>query len=129
MDLTITVRVCDICERKDRPATRYTLTPENGEGVTRDLCAEDIAPVEKVFGPLVPAEEAEQGPLYLNAVDEGEKPEPAAKKATAKKTTAKKTTAKKTTAAEKPPAQRRRRTRVATLDQIEAEKKAKAKQS
>ncbi|MGV9312579.1 hypothetical protein ACWDR0_10325 [Streptomyces sp. NPDC003691] len=57
MDLTITVRGCDQCKRTDRPATRYTLTVESGEPVTRDLCAEDAAPLEAAFGPLAPAEE------------------------------------------------------------------------
>ncbi|MEW1694475.1 hypothetical protein [Streptomyces sp. NPDC091278] len=56
MDLTITVRGCDVCKRNDRPATRYTLTPESGDPATRDLCAEDAAPLEVLFGPLVPAE-------------------------------------------------------------------------
>ncbi|MGW8743562.1 hypothetical protein [Streptomyces sp. NPDC055794] len=56
MDLTITVRGCDQCKRTDRPATRYTLTAESGEPVTRDLCAEDAAPLEAVFGPLASAE-------------------------------------------------------------------------
>jgi hypothetical protein len=125
MDVTITMRVCDICERRDRPATRYTLTSENGEPKTRDLCAEDAAPIEKVFGPLETAEEEKPGPLYLNAAEEGaEEGEPAAKKATARKTTAKKTTAKKAAAP-----RRRGRTPVRTLDQIEAEKAAKAEQS
>lgn len=54
MDLTITVRGCDQCKRNDRPATRYTLAVENGEPVTRDLCAEDAAPLEAVFGPWRP---------------------------------------------------------------------------
>ncbi|MFF7254781.1 hypothetical protein [Streptomyces microflavus] len=57
MDLTITVRGCDQCKRNDRPATRYTLTVEDGEKVTRDLCAEDAVPLESVFGPLPQAEE------------------------------------------------------------------------
>ncbi|MFE0104124.1 hypothetical protein [Streptomyces sp. NPDC059009] len=56
MDITITVRACDYCKKNDRPTARYTLTPEKGEPVTRDLCAEDVAPLEALFGPLVPVE-------------------------------------------------------------------------
>ncbi|WP_282703762.1 hypothetical protein [Streptomyces sp. CC219B] len=128
MDVTITVRVCDICKRRDRPATRYTLTPEDGTPKTRDLCAEDVAPVEKVFGPLAPAEEEAPGPLYLNAAEEGAgEARPAAKKTTARKTTAKKATAKKTAAGGT--TRRRGKTPVKTLDEIEAEKRARANQS
>ncbi|MEV5149979.1 hypothetical protein AB0L14_37910 [Streptomyces sp. NPDC052727] len=106
MDVTITVRVCDICKRRDRAATRYTLTPEDGEPRTRDLCAEDVAPVEAVFGPLKPAEE-KPGPLYLNAEDdEEEKPTPR-KKAPAQK-------------AATPAPRRGRRTKVMTMEEIEA---------
>ncbi|MEU7030039.1 hypothetical protein AB0A60_25580 [Streptomyces sp. NPDC046275] len=136
MEVTITVRGCDTCKRTDRPTTRYTLQSERGQAVTRDLCAEDAAPLEDVFGPLVPAEE----PSPQDAVKEqlltlmGEHEEDTrarraraeaevreAKSAPARKTTqAKKTTAKKTT-------RRRGGTPVMTLEEIEAKKAAAAK--
>ncbi|MFF4244294.1 hypothetical protein ACFYY2_07440 [Streptomyces sp. NPDC001822] len=111
MDVTITVRVCDICKDKDKPATRYTLTGESGEAATRDLCAEDAAPVEKVFGPLKPAEK-KAAPRYLNAEEETPK---APRKAPAKKAAKKATTPRRTS-----------RTKVMTMEEIEAQKRAKA---
>ncbi len=104
MDLTITVRVCDKCKRQDRDATRYTLTPDEGKPVTRDLCDEDAAPVLEVFGEAV-SEASEEKP-------------PAQRKAPAEKAPAKKAVTR-----------RRGRTPIKTLDQIEAEKAAKAKES
>ncbi|MER5851025.1 hypothetical protein ABT126_29365 [Streptomyces sp. NPDC002012] len=152
MDLTITVRGCDQCKRNDRPATRYTLTIENGEQVTRDLCAEDAAPLEAVFGPLPQAEELsptdafkEQILTLLNEHEEeatarraqreaeGREANPApaktaaVKKAPAKKaTSARKTTAAKKAAAKKAPA-KQSGTKSMTVAQIEA-LKAKGKQ-
>ncbi|MEU2111509.1 hypothetical protein [Streptomyces sp. NPDC019507] len=109
MDVQITVRVCDICKRQDRPAIRYTLKPEHGEAKTRDLCAEDVAPVEAVFGLLERADnDQSSGPLYLNADVEDEP------------TTRRKRTGKKAAAT---PGQRRTgRTKVMTLEEIEAMK-------
>ncbi|WP_369186480.1 hypothetical protein [Streptomyces sp. R08] len=121
MDLTITVRGCDQCKRNDRPATRYTLAVENGEPVTRDLCAEDAAPLEAVFGPLAPPEkpspqdafkeqlltlmnehEEETNALRARREAEWRKENPApVKKAPAKKTAAKKTAPAKKTAVKK----------------------------
>ncbi|NUV86583.1 hypothetical protein G6W61_10225 [Streptomyces sp. KAI-26] len=145
MDLTITVRGCDQCKRKDRPATRYTLTVEDGQKVTRDLCAEDAAPLEAVFGPLPKAEEMSPEDAIkeqiLTLLEEGEREasarrarreqehreqnsasakRPPAKKAPAKQTTAKKTPAKQTTA--RPPG-----TKSLTVAEIEA-LKAEGKQ-
>ncbi|WP_371671216.1 hypothetical protein OG985_28510 [Streptomyces sp. NBC_00289] len=99
MDVTITVRVCDVCERRDRPAIRYTLTPENGTAKTRDLCAVDVAPVEKLFGPLEEAE-ADDSP--------SSKAKPVKKAATAKKV-----------ASGTVPRRRASRTPVMTMEQIE----------
>ncbi|MFJ3974899.1 hypothetical protein [Streptomyces sp. NPDC090021] len=106
MDLTITVRVCDKCKRQDRPAKRYTLTPDEGRPIQRDLCDEDAAPVLDLFDL------------------EAEKPQPAseAKPPAQRKATGKKATAKKATT-------RRGRTPVKTLAEIEAEKAARAKES
>ncbi|KOG26827.1 hypothetical protein [Streptomyces viridochromogenes] len=128
MDVTITVRVCDRCKDRGKPATRYSLKPDGGEAVTRDLCDEDAAPVLAVFD-LVVSEDSEPEPVATEA-----RP-PAQRAASAKKTTAKKTTAKKTTtegaaaeeAAAKP--RRRGRTPVKTLAEIEASKKAAAAKS
>ncbi|MFG2850882.1 hypothetical protein ACGFZ9_09450 [Streptomyces mirabilis] len=118
MDVTITVRVCDICKRRDRNATRYTLTPDEGEPRQRDLCDEDAAAVLAVF-----VEDVEK----VSEDDSADSPapqEPAAKKAPAKKAAAKKAVAKKTAGTRRP-----RRTPVRTIEEIEAEKKAKAGQS
>ncbi|MEU3265126.1 hypothetical protein [Streptomyces bacillaris] len=104
MDLTITVRVCDECKRRDRDATRYTLTPEEGKPRTRDLCDEDAAPLLAVFGE--PASEARNDTLPA----QGRAP----KKAPAKN------------AADAPP-RRRGKTPVATLAEIEARKAAAQK--
>ncbi|MFI6275929.1 hypothetical protein [Streptomyces sp. NPDC050988] len=121
MDVTITVRVCDICKRRDRNATRFTLTPDEGKPRQRDLCDEDAAPVLAVFG---------EDALKATEDDSADSPapqEPAAKKAPAKKAAAKKAVAKKTTAKKTAAGTRRpRRTPVRTLAEIEAEKKAKA---
>ncbi|MFE0771958.1 hypothetical protein [Streptomyces sp. NPDC058861] len=147
MDLTITVRGCDQCKRNDRPATRYTLTVENGEKVTRDLCAEDAAPLEAVFGPLPKAEEKSPEDSFheqlLTLMEDHERkvvarraqreqehreqnPAPE-KKAQAKKAASKRTTTAKKTAART--TTRRGRTPVKTLAEIEAEKAAKAEES
>ncbi|SNS50670.1 hypothetical protein [Actinacidiphila glaucinigra] len=107
MDVTITVRVCDICERRDRPAVRYTLQPENGEARTRDLCAVDVAPVEALFGPLNPEGTEEDAPLRAVVASK-----PPAKKAAAKTG-----------------ARRTRRTPITTMEEIEARKVAQASQS
>ncbi|MGW3336219.1 hypothetical protein ACWDCL_01895 [Streptomyces sp. NPDC001009] len=110
MDVTITMRVCDECKRRDRPATRYTLTAEEGEPVTRDLCDDDAAPLLAVFGDA-PKEEKEAPPQVPVR-----RP---AKKVAAKKATAKKATAKKATTG--------RRTRILTMAEIEAEKAKNSK--
>jgi hypothetical protein len=107
MDVTITVRVCDICKDKDKPATRYSLTPDGDETVTRDLCHEDAAPVLAVFD-LTP----EGAPESVPSED---KP-PAQRKAPAAK--AEKKAPARTTS------RRRGKTPVRTLEQIEAAKKA-----
>ncbi|MCX5237214.1 hypothetical protein OG824_18610 [Streptomyces prunicolor] len=111
MDVTITVRVCDICKRRDRNATRYTLTPDEGEPRQRDLCDEDAAAVLAVF--VEDVEKVSED----DSADSSAPQEPAAKKAPAKKAVAKKAT------------RRPRRTPVRTMEEIEAEKKAKAEQS
>jgi hypothetical protein len=113
MDVTITVRVCDICKRQDRNATRYTLTPDEGESRQRDLCDEDAAAVLAIF--VEDVEEVSEG----DSTDAPAPREPAAKKAAAKKTPAKKAPAKTAT-------RRPRRTPVRTMEEIAAEKKAKA---
>ncbi|MFK0099250.1 hypothetical protein [Streptomyces sp. NPDC091040] len=143
MDLTITVRGCDQCKRKDRPATRYTLTVEDGEKVTRDLCAEDAAPLEAAFGPLPKAEEMSPEDSFkqqlLTIMEDHERatkarraqreqewrdenPAPA-KKAPAKKTAAKKTAAaKKAAPAKKTTAAKKAGTKSLTVAEIETMK-------
>ncbi|MGA5019240.1 hypothetical protein ACPCAA_17710 [Streptomyces griseoincarnatus] len=106
MDVTITVRRCDNCKSPDKEATRYTLTVDEGEPVTRDLCDEDAAPLLEAFGGAVAPASA---PV---------KRTPAPRKAPAEKAPAKKAASR-----------RRGRTPVKTLEEIEAEKAAKAAQS
>jgi len=140
MELTITVRACDVCGRGDRPTTRYTLTSENAEPVTRDLCAEDAAPLEAAFGPLATPEGKGPADVFLThlhaavaeagrqTTGEPDQPQTAPVVKAARKTAAKKTTAKKAaskTTATKRTASPRGRTRVVTLEQIEEEKKAR----
>ncbi|MER8116264.1 hypothetical protein [Streptomyces sp. NPDC094031] len=146
MELKITVRVCEVCKSTERPATRYTLTPEGGEPVTRDLCADDAAPLEAAFGPLVPSEKpsplaAFQAEL-LKLMEDHERetrarrarreaewreqnPEPA-KKAPAKKAPAKRAAPAKKAAAKKAPA-KKVGTKSMTVAEIEA-LKAEGKQ-
>ncbi|MFJ2814345.1 hypothetical protein [Streptomyces sp. NPDC087294] len=152
MDLTITVRVCEQCKSNDKPATRYVLTVESGEQVTRDLCAEDAAPLEAVFGPLARTEELSPEDALKqqirNLMDEydrdsrarrfraeaewrAQNPEAAtktpAKKTAAKKTApAKKTAAKKAAPSKKAPA-KKTGTKSLTVAEIEA-MKAEGKQ-
>ncbi|MEV5330873.1 hypothetical protein [Streptomyces werraensis] len=93
------VRACDI--DKKIPAKNYTITAEDGRTISKDLCEEHAEPFEEWL------EEAE-------LVDEEPEPEPEpapAKKATARKAPA----AKKTTARRKP--------RIVSLEEIEAQKK------
>lgn len=109
MDLTITVRVCDKCKRRDRPATRYNLRVDEAEPIQRDLCGDDAAPLVELFD-LTPAEESE--PAATEARTPAQR-KPAAKKAAAKKATA---------------SPRKRRTPVMTMEEIEARKAAAAKE-
>ncbi|MFI9205302.1 hypothetical protein [Streptomyces sp. NPDC053048] len=119
VELQITMLVCDVCERRDVPAKRYTLAVEDGEPIRKDLCLDDATPLIKLFYPgasvaaftEAEAEAAPETPAEEEAQAEEEEPQaapmkraaprtrPAAKKATAaKRTTAKKAAAKKTTA-------------------------------
>ncbi|MER7109679.1 hypothetical protein [Streptomyces sp. NPDC000229] len=112
MDVTITVRVCDKCKRRDRPATRYSLSTEGDEPKTRDLCDEDAAPVLEVFD-LTVSEAGEPEPAQREDKPPAQRKAPAAK--AAKKAPAKQTASR-----------RRGRTPVMSLEEIE---KLKAKKS
>ncbi|MFG2209953.1 hypothetical protein ACIQK6_23915 [Streptomyces sp. NPDC091682] len=149
MDLTITMRVCDICKSGDRPTSRYTLTPEEGEPRAKDLCDEHAAPVRAVFGKDITADKTgEPTPLEAaltqtkaaiaeelkqhgtpaqkaQTAPAGAEPsaaKPPARKASARKASPGKAAAKKADAA--PASRRSRRTPVMTMEQIEAMKKA-----
>ncbi|MFE5971382.1 hypothetical protein ACFQ64_04370 [Streptomyces sp. NPDC056460] len=149
MDLTITMRVCDICKSGDRPTSRYVLTPEEGEPRAKDLCDEHAAPVRAVFGqdvtvdksgeptPLEAAltqtkaaiaeELARHGTLASKAQAPTVEQRPSAVKPPAKKAPAKKAATKKAaakTADAAPAARRSRRTPVMTMEEIDAMKKA-----
>lgn len=145
MELTISVRLCDKCKSKDRPTTRYTLAQAGAEPRERDLCDEDAAPLTAIFGDDLAA----QGPPELSplervaaeiqaatearpikaAAPRGGKTKaevPEQPKASAKKTAAKKTAQPARTAQ---PRARKSKTPIATMEQIDALKAAKAAKS
>ncbi|MFI1655609.1 hypothetical protein ACH4ZU_11980 [Streptomyces sp. NPDC020472] len=118
MDVTITVRVCDICKRQDRPATRYTLTVDGAKPKVRDLCDDDAAPVLATFDEAVEEAREDAAPSQDAAP---------AKKTTMRRTApAKKAVAKKIVA-KKAAAGRRGKTPVMTMEEIEALKSGASK--
>ncbi|MEU5433811.1 hypothetical protein AB0G73_10580 [Streptomyces sp. NPDC020719] len=145
----MTMLVCDVCERRDRAARKYTLTVGGAEPVRKDLCAEDAEPVLALFfGDTAVAPAAEgvsveslvaAAPVSTAAsvssenVPVEERPEPApapakkaaaAKKAMQRPTAAKKTVTRKA-AAKKTAAPRKRGlgAKATTLEEIEAKKR------
>lgn len=108
--MKIQVVACD----KDRevPALTYEIQVSDGRTVSADLCARHAAKIEALIAELVQDGEKEAA---QPAPELRPEPEPA-KKAAAKKTTARKTAVKKTTSS-------RRRPKVTTLEEIEAQKK------
>ncbi|NWF28259.1 hypothetical protein HW130_18625 [Streptomyces sp. PKU-EA00015] len=122
MDVTITVRVCDICKRRDRPATRYTLTADEAEPRERDLCDEDAAPLLDLFGGTLPEPRTE---ALVDAVETAV----AEEAGTARPRNGRQVRTREATAEPEARPRRSRRTPVATLEEIEAMKAAKAAES
>lgn len=130
MEVTVTMVVCDVCKRQDRPAKKYLLAVGDTEPVRKDLCVEDAAPVVALF--FEPGTAALEAAVALDG-PEGQDRETArparesaapAKKAAGKRAPAKKATAKKTTAKKTTPRRTGLGARKATPEQIEAEKAA-----
>ncbi|WP_329022498.1 MULTISPECIES: hypothetical protein [Streptomyces] len=146
IEVTTTLIICDVCERRDAPAYRYTITVGDSPPVRRDLCAQDAEPIVAVFGLRI--SEAALSALPDDQPDitdtegasaDDEEPAPAApKKAAARKAAVSKTAAEKTSprkaAAKKTAANASRRgsrrgpggAPVMTLEEIEAMKKGTA---
>ncbi|MFG2147365.1 hypothetical protein ACGFRG_24740 [Streptomyces sp. NPDC048696] len=130
MEVTVTMVVCDVCKRQDRPAQKYLLAVGDTEPVRKDLCVEDAAPVVALFfEPEAAAPEAAvtlDGPQGHDRETARPAREPAApaKKAAAKRAPAKKATAKKTTAKKTATRRKSLGARTLTPEQIEAEKAA-----
>ncbi|MFJ6680601.1 hypothetical protein [Streptomyces werraensis] len=98
------IRACDI--DKKFPAKKYTLTAEDGRTISKDLCEEHAEPFEEWLEEVELSEEEAEP-----AAEPEPEPQPA-RKAPARKATAKKAAA---TA--------RKRPKIMTLEEIEAQKK------
>ncbi|MFJ1932610.1 hypothetical protein ACIOGZ_08020 [Kitasatospora sp. NPDC088160] len=48
VEKTITVRVCNMCEKTDRAVRSYTIA-EGGRNLRVDLCEEDAGPIERLM--------------------------------------------------------------------------------
>ncbi|ATI18729.1 DNA binding protein [Streptomyces phage Daudau] len=112
MKKVLEVLACDIDEKF--PAKTYTITCSDGRSIEKDLCEEHAEPFEEWL------EEADFEPEGEEP-EEGSEEEPEPAPAPVKKAPAKKAPAKKTPAKKAPPA--RRRPRIVTLEEIEAQKK------
>ncbi|MFD7738069.1 hypothetical protein [Kitasatospora sp. NPDC059800] len=114
VEVTLTLRVCNVCKRPGVPVERYTLA-HGARKAEVDLCGEHAGVVEDLMATVESAEE----PSTAAPEGQGGVPvRPVVKKAAAKKTTAKKAAAASgATAAKK--ATRRRGAQVLTIEEIE----------
>jgi hypothetical protein len=105
----VEVIACDVDERE--PALTYTITVSDGRSISKDLCEEHAGYLEDLLEEL--EVEGEPEPEAPPVVPVRRAP---ARKVSAKKAPAEKATAKKTTPA-------RRRAKVVSFEEIEAQKK------
>jgi hypothetical protein len=105
----VEVIACDVDEQE--PALTYTITVSDGRSISKDLCGEHAGYLEDLLEEL--EVEGEPEPEAPPAVPVRRAP---ARKAPAKKAPAEKATAKKATPA-------RRRAKVVSFEEIEAQKK------
>ncbi|MFH8414344.1 hypothetical protein [Streptomyces collinus] len=130
------LRACDI--DKKVPAKNYTLTADDGRSISKDLCAEHAEPFEEWLEEASLAEEVEpiNAAEWLETgegslVEPATEPEPAERAAPRKAVTRKAPAAKKAAtkkaatkkAATKKAAPARKRPKIMSLEEIEAQKK------
>ncbi|QAY15933.1 DNA binding protein [Streptomyces phage Janus] len=104
----IEVIACDI-DRKV-PAKTYTITSSDGRSISKDLCEEHAEPFEEWLEEVYVSDMDEHARQVGQEPESEPEPVPQPRKAPAKKPAEKKTTS-------------RRRPKVVTLDEIEAQKR------